>query len=242
MARRGIMVVIDGIDGSGKGTFVQVLADWAKRKHYKIFDVVAYEKKNYTLPQPSELKGYQVLITAEPTHSLIGKAIREEIARSNERMYTARATAEAYALDRYILLQRVIIPALAAGKYIFQERSLTTSLAYQPIQAEPLSVKDIIGLAGNQLALKHRPDLLCILKTDVAAVMQRLRTRKKKDRAIFERKSFLEKAQRRFTASWFREMYQKRGAQVVTLDTTGGLIETKKKMQEVWEGYLKKAL
>lgn len=236
--KKGTLVVIDGIDGSGKGTLVGVLAQWAKENKLRVFDVVTFEQRYHRLPEPEDVVGYDVLITAEPTHSLVGRAIREELTESNARSYSPRAIAEAFALDRYILQQRVILPALRRGMYVFQERSASTSFVYQPLLSGTTPLSFVKKLDGNALALQHRPDVLYILKADVDEVIRRLHTRTKKDKSMFERKAFLQKAQRRFIASWFRTLYTDRGTEVVTFNTTGSLAATKRRMREIWEQYL----
>lgn len=237
---KGKFVMIDGIDGSGKGTLVLALAEWAKKKGLKILNLREYGKKYHSLPEPEELKSYQVIVSSEPTFSLIGRAIRDEIVRHNKREYSALSTAQAFALDRYILYKRVIIPALLQGKYVFQERGVTTSVCYQPIQKESLSLKKILDLEGNRLTLQYRPDLLIItvLKPEIA--MQRLQNRDgKKDGAIFERLSFLRKAQKRFVSKWFRKMFERYGAKIFYVETTGAKEKNAKKVIQIWEKFLK---
>lgn len=239
MAKRthGTFVVIDGIDGSGKGTLVRAMAGWARQQRLKVFSVVDFEKKHGRLPDITDWRGYDVLITAEPTHSLIGRAIRQELTESNERPYSARAIAEAFALDRYILQQRVVLPALARGMCVFQERSASTSFVYQPLLSARTPLSFVKELDGNTLALQHRPDLLCVLRTDVDEVIRRLARRQKKDKSMFERKAFLQKAQRRFLALWFRQLYQRRGAQVVVIDTGGTVRQSVQRMRAVWQEF-----
>ncbi len=238
--RRGLLVMIDGIDGSGKGTATKALASWAKIKKLAVLDLKTYWKKNHTFPEPAELKKYQVIISAEPTFSMVGQAIREEIVRDNQRNYSAFTTAEAFALDREILYRRVIIPALAAGKFIFQERGVTTSLAYQPVQAELISLKTILGLRGNQLALEYRPDLLVITTLKPEIALDRLKKRTKKmDQSIFEKLNFLKKVEHRFQADWFKKIFTNLGSSVVYLDTSGSIEKENKDVIEIWEKFLK---
>ncbi len=236
--KKGKLIVIDGVDGAGKGTLVGVLAQWAKQKRLRILNVVQFEQRHHRLPRPSDLSGYDVLITAEPTHSLIGLAIRQELTEANQRSYSARAIAEAFALDRYILQQRVVLPALARGMYVFQERSASTSFVYQPLLSPSTPLSFVKKLDGNALALVHRPDLLCILRTDIDEVISRLQNRRKQDKSIFEQKAFLQRAQRRFVAPWFRRLYQRRGSRVVVVDTSGELSRSKQRMREAWQAFI----
>ncbi len=238
MKRKGTFVIIDGIDGSGKGTLVSALVARARKKKLKVFDVVAYEKKHHTLPEPRELKNYWVIRTSEPTHSLIGRAIRQEIIRKNTRDYSGLSTAQAYALDRLILYRRVIIPALMAGKYVFQERGVTTTLAYQPVQAEHLALRTIMQLDGNAQALTWRPDLLVLLKIRPRTALIRLHARTaKQDNAIFETLHFFEKLESRFHSAWYKKIFTSRGSAVRVVDTDGTLQDSRKRLMEVWEEF-----
>ncbi|HCM68301.1 MAG TPA: hypothetical protein DIS62_04885, partial [Candidatus Kerfeldbacteria bacterium] len=144
----------------------------------------------------------------------------------------------AYALDRFVLYSRIHVPALRAGKYIFQERGVTSSIAYQPIHARGLTIKDIMDIDGNKFALQHRPDMLCILKINPSVALHRLHVRRKKDQAVFENRVFLSRVQKRFLSPWFRQLFEKRGSRVEVLDTRGSLADTTNRMIEMWERFI----
>lgn len=235
--KKGILVIVDGIDGSGKGTIVKALADWAAAEKMKVLDLKEYWKTKHTFPEPEEVAKYDVLVSAEPTFSMVGQAIREEIVRDNGRHYSAWTTAEAFSLDREILYRRIIIPALEQGKIIFQERGVTTSIIYQPIQEEPLELQKILELSGNKLALEYRPDLLIITEVDPKEAMRRLAERNKKDNTIFEKLPFLEKIAERFSAPWFRELMESRGSEFVYLKTDKTVYDTMEEAVTIWEKF-----
>lgn len=237
--KKGKLVIFDGIDGSGKGTLVNVLADWARRRRLKVLDMREYGRKYHSMPEPEEIKKYDVLLSAEPTFSLVGQAIREEIVRHNGRDYTAMETAQAYALDRLILYRRVIVPALKLGKIIFQERGLTTSVCYQPIQADPISVRQILQLSGNQLAMRYRPDLFVIVDVKPETAIRRLAGRmEKKDAAIFEKLAFLKKAQARFKSGWYKKLFTAAGSRVTYISTDVPVTESRRAVITEWERFL----
>ena len=238
--KKGKLVVIDGIDGSGKGTIVSSLRKWATKKGLRIFDLREYWTSNHSLPEQEDFQDFDVIVSAEPTFSLVGSAIRDELVRENKREYSALTTAQAFALDRNILYKRVIIPALELGKYIFQERSVTTSITFQPVQAEPLPLKKILELEGNRLALKYRPDLLIILDVKPEIAIKRLMQRDKQDKAIFEKLNFQKKIDNRFKSKWFRDMFEKLGSKVVYLDANGTVNEAEKKALEIWKNFLER--
>ena len=177
-------VMVDGLDGSGKGTIVDGLAEWAERKGLKILDVRTYCRDKNTFPTYEEIEQSDVIVSAEPTFCYVGKAIREELVRASDRKYSALSLAHAFALDREILYRRVILPALKAGKYIFQERGVTSSIVYQPVQ-EHIQVSELLRFPGNRFALQNAPSLLIIAKVSPETVVKRLGLRQKKDNSIF---------------------------------------------------------
>src|SRR3989344_3024437 len=107
-------VMVDGLDGSGKGTIVDGLAEWAEKKAMKILDIRSYCSEKNDFPSDAEINDAEVLISCEPTFCYVGKAIRDELVRANGRQYSAWSLAQAFSLDREILYRRVIIPAVKA--------------------------------------------------------------------------------------------------------------------------------
>ncbi|MBU1148755.1 hypothetical protein KKI23_01555, partial [Patescibacteria group bacterium] len=140
----------------------------------------------------------------------------------------------------YLLYQRVIVPALERGLFVFQERGVTTSIAYQPLQAEPIYLPEILSYEGNKLALKHRPDLLIITKLPAKLVIERLKNRlAKKDDAIFENLPFLKKAANHFNSSWFRKIFEKEGTKVCIVDSSQSIAHGNKLAIDCLEDFLK---
>jgi dTMP kinase len=220
----GKLVTIDGIDGAGKGTLVKGLASHFEYEGRKVCDLSNYCKKNKSLPEFSEIAGYDVLLSNEPTYSWVGLAIRDEIISDNKRDYSPLDTATSYSLDRLILYKRIIIPALNEGLLVINDRSVTTSIVYQPIQdekkTEPVELlAQIMELSGNKLALEYRPDLLLIASLAPQTAVERLAARvQKNDKSIFDRLDFLIKADQRFRSEWFRRIFESRGSRVAYID------------------------
>lgn len=233
--------MIDGLDGSGKGTAVTALKDYFESNDKKVFDLREYWKENDNIPEIEEVMEYDVICSAEPTFSGVGKVIREEIVRSNDRKYSGMSTAQAFSLDREILYKKLLLPAKKAGKIILQERGITTSLVYQPIQNEKMQLKEILGLPGNQLAVKNSPDILIIVKADPETVMERLGSREKDDQAIFENLVFQRKVQARFQSDWIKKLFAHYGSKIVYLDTNPPTTveETKEKVIRIWNEHCK---
>lgn len=217
--KHGKFIMLDGIDGSGKGTIVKMFKRFLLCHGHSVFSVDDFCKKHHDFPESGDFRKAEVIFTSEPTYSMIGQAIRGEIIKDNNRHYSALTAAEAFALDRKILYKRIVIPALLAGKSVIQERGISTSLIYQPIQKEKLSLNKIMNLRGNKLALRYAPDLLIIAEVSPSVALMRTKNRAKKDEAIFEKAAFLSKAARRFKAPWFRNIFENRGTDVVYLNT-----------------------
>ncbi|MEK7570617.1 MAG: hypothetical protein AAB515_04255 [Patescibacteria group bacterium] len=236
--RRGSFIIVDGIDGSGKGTVVDAYATWAQSQGLRVFDVRAFAKANQRLPEPVDWQGSDILISAEPTHAGIGHVIREEIIKENARAYSALETAMAFSLDRHVLYQKVILPALAQGILVVQERGVSSSLAYQPIQGK-VTLQQLLKLEGNRFTLKHRPDLLLIALCPPAIAIKRLGKRLKKDQAIFEKLAFLKKLDTRYRSPWFGRLFRRQGSIVGFLDTNDALVETQKEAVGFVNDFLK---
>ena len=90
MNRKGKFVVVDGLDGVGKGVFLDTFVEEAKKDKKFIFDVHEFWKTfdyhpdiaNFIVPQfidSVKPKRVDVIVTSEPTYVGIGKHIREEM-------------------------------------------------------------------------------------------------------------------------------------------------------------------
>ncbi len=235
---RGKLVIADGLDGSGKGVIINALGSWAGSKGLRVLDL---RETGSELPEPEELENYDVILSAEPTFSFVGKAIRDEMIRENNRKYSGWSLAFAFSIDREILYKRVIIPALNAGKHVFQERGVITSLVYQPVQ-ERIQLSELMQLPGNKLALENSPDLLIISKIKPETVISRLGVRSKKDYSIFDNLSFQSKISERYSSDWLRQLFEKNGSKVFYLDTDDPKTEadTKNEAVSLWEGFIGK--
>jgi dTMP kinase len=105
MGKKGIFIVIEGLDGSGKTTQATLL-----------------EKKLE--------KNYKVLLTAEPSRCKIGTFIRESYLYEDKRLPT-EAEALLFAADRIEHMYKEVKPALDVEKLVICDRYVYSSLAYQ---------------------------------------------------------------------------------------------------------------
>ncbi|MBN1377174.1 deoxynucleoside kinase [Candidatus Woesearchaeota archaeon] len=240
---KGKFVILDGLDGSGKGTCIEGLKEKLTDEGKKVFDLCRYWKDNKKDMDFNELKQYDVVITEEPTHIGIGKVIRDEMIADNGRKYSARATAQAYALDRLVLYSKVILPLLNEGRTIIQSRSVSSSLTYQKLQSEeqgePLTLNEIVSMGGNIFALDNAPDLLIILSVrDVEKIIPRLKERDKKDNSIFEKLEFQKKLKGYYESEWFREIFEKRGTKLEYVYTDKSIEDSKEQVLKVYNNFM----
>ena len=105
MGKKGIFIVIEGLDGSGKTTQASFLAKKLEKTH-------------------------KVLLTAEPSIGKIGTFIREGCLYEDKRLPT-EAEALLFAADRIEHMHSEIKPALDEGKLVICDRYIYSSLAYQ---------------------------------------------------------------------------------------------------------------
>lgn len=209
-----MFIMVDGIDGGGKSTVVAAWKEYLGKRGYKIFDLKKYLIENNHYPEIAEFIKYDFIFSAEPTHTGVGKILREELANANN-TYPAEAIAEAHSLDRTILYDKVLIPAIKNKINIIQDRGLSTSLAYQPAHDSALTMKKVAGLVGNRTASKYHPDHLLIIDINPTIAYQRLAARHDKiDNAIFEKKDFLKKAALKFKRPDFKKFFSNIGTKI----------------------------
>jgi dTMP kinase len=147
-AARPLFVVLEGIDGAGTTTQLELL-----RAHL-------------------EQRGRRVHATREPSVGPIGRLLREILhgrhALPDGSAADGRATALLFAADRRDHLRREIEPALAAGTDVVSDRYLMSSLAYQAEEADRGWVVELgRGLRAPDLTL------LVDVPSEVAAARRR---------------------------------------------------------------------
>lgn len=144
---RGMFVTVEGVEGSGKTTVTQLLAERLRQK------------------------GLNVLVTAEPGDTPLGQHIRKLLTDFGER--TAWAEAFLFLADRAEHVAKVIRPALERGEIVLCDRFTDSTIAYQafglglPLEA----LTELNRVATNGLV----PDLTLLLDIDPELGLQRVR-------------------------------------------------------------------
>ncbi len=169
MVAQGFFVVIEGLDGSGKGTMVREAKKFLLRKG------IAEER---------------IFCTAEPTHGYFGKKLREMLSSSIEPNVNARQFLDLYVSDRKEHLEKEILPALKEGKIVLCDRYKYSTFVYQQLQG--ISLEKIAAMHEGM----QTPDLAIILDIPVDDALKRIGRRKKIE--VFERREFMQKVRQCF--------------------------------------------
>ncbi|MGC8851232.1 MAG: dTMP kinase [Candidatus Micrarchaeia archaeon] len=172
MPEKGVFIVVEGIDGSGKGFITSRLQEYVMNR-----------SKKYD----------HVLVTREPTHGRFGQRIRE-ILRSEKDPYAgARQCLELYVNDRREHLRNHIEPALAKGYVVLCDRYKYSTIAFQQAQGIPLA-----ELMASQQSMRS-PDLVLLLDLPAKIGLERVREREGKEgNEKFEQLEFAEKVRQNY--------------------------------------------
>lgn len=224
MTQAGKLIVIDAIDGAGKSTAIGAMVEWLKNQDKKPFDLIEFQKTHHRLPELEELGDADLLLSAEPTYSWVGAAIREEIVKEHpDRTYDGKTAALAFALDRHILFTRLILPFLQTkpNAWVIQDRGTISSLAYQPLQDPSVTLDWLLTLDGNKLELSRPPDILLLLRLAPEEAMKRLDSRTEKlDGHIFEQATFQERLAARYRDPDVLAPYKNAGTSIIEIDAS----------------------
>lgn len=137
---KGVFITFEGLDGTGKSTQMELLAQGLREK------------------------GYVVTLTREPGGTHVGESIRDVLLDPVHEGMSARAEALLYAAARAQLVETVIRPALEDGQVVLCDRYIDSSLAYQGY-GRRLGSDDIVTL--NVWATECLfPDLTLLLDLD----------------------------------------------------------------------------
>jgi dTMP kinase len=161
-ARRGFLIALEGVDGSGKTTQARLLA-------------AALEER-----------GLEVVLTREPTTGPLGQQLRQYF-QGPERYLTPKEELNLFMADRRDHVEQVIKPALAAGKLVITDRYYYSTVAYQgALGLDPARI-----LAQNEV-LAPRPDLVFILALPTSEALARLASKRGEPTQLSESLDYLE--------------------------------------------------
>ena len=104
---KGCFITFEGVEGSGKSTQINLLADKLRET------------------------GKKVVLTREPGGTKLGQKIRKLLLDPDNIDMDNRAEILLYAADRAQHVKKKIIPALNEGKIVLTDRYIDSNIAYQ---------------------------------------------------------------------------------------------------------------
>lgn len=165
MTHKGFFITVEGIEGSGKSSLLSSVEEW--------------------LRQREERSGRQVIMTREPGGTALGKKIREVLlAPSGPSPSDEEPEGEAvhplaelllFSADRAQHVNRLLRPALEAGKIVVCDRYIHSTLAYQGSArgVSESTLRSIVELSTGGLL----PDLVLLLDLEPEAGLARAKSR-----------------------------------------------------------------
>ncbi|MCR4325528.1 MAG: dTMP kinase [Patescibacteria group bacterium] len=161
--KRGVFIVIDGMDGSGKSTEVRLL-----RK---------------------DLRGTPALFTHEPGGTPHAEKIREVLLTHKAGRRDAFMDFFLFWAARVAHMREAIIPALKAGKVVVTDRFDSSTYAFQ-VRAEKHSELERPFWECRKAVLgKYTPDAYIILDLPAAASARRRRADRSKKLTTFDKQN-----------------------------------------------------
>jgi len=149
---QGVFITIEGVEGAGKSTQMLHLSEHLRRL------------------------GLPLVVSKEPGGTALGRELRRLLLERHASGETWCADSELllFYADRAQHLERVIRPALAAGKVVLVDRFEDSTRAYQGASGVPESALDRL----SDLVLHGlRPHLTVMLDMDPEASLQRVEVR-----------------------------------------------------------------
>ena len=164
---KGKFITIDGVEGSGKSTQIDLICSYLQRK------------------------GIDVVRTREPGGTDLGEKIRSLLLDvDNKEMHSDTELLLMFS-SRNELIQNKIIPALNKGSWVVSDRFTDASFAYQG-GGRMLDLNRISKLESWVLG-EFQPNLTLFLDVSVDVGMQRVEARAAKDRIELEERAFFER-------------------------------------------------
>ena len=172
--KKGKFITIDGVEGAGKSTQIDLICSYLHQK------------------------GIEVVRTREPGGTAVGEKIRSVLLDvENQEMHSDTELLLMFS-SRNELIQNKIIPALNEGFWVVSDRFTDASFAYQG-GGRMLNLDRIDKLADWVLG-DFKPDLTLFLDVSVEVGMERIESRAAKDRIELEERAFFERVRSVFVS------------------------------------------
>ena len=151
MRDKGYFISFEGIDGSGKSTQIQRLANFLRSLS---FDIV---------------------VTREPGGSVGGEEIRKLLLQGDVDRWSAETEILLFTAARRDHLERIILPAMKNGQIVICDRFTDSTRMYQGMRGPKL--KKLVDMLDKEV-IGHDPDLTILIDIDPEIGLRRAKSRK----------------------------------------------------------------
>lgn len=148
--KRGVLVSVEGIDGAGKSTLINLLSEYLFQDH------IDHVK------------------TKEPGGSLLGKQLKNML-HGTAVPICSKAEYLLFAADRAQHMHELVLPALAQHKLVLSDRMADSSLAYQGY-GRGLD-KEMIQIINRWTMDERQPDIIFFIHVPIAVAFERISRR-----------------------------------------------------------------
>ena len=151
MKNKGYFISFEGIDGSGKSTQIQKLAEFL------------------------EARDFDIVITREPGGSIGGEEIRNLLLQGNVDRWSPETEILLFTAARRDHLERIILPALEEGKIVICDRFTDSTRMYQGMRG--VNLRNLVDTL-NEKVIKFDPDLTIVIDVNPEISLKRAKSRK----------------------------------------------------------------
>jgi dTMP kinase len=148
---KGYFISFEGIDGSGKSTQIQKLAEFL------------------------EARDFDIVITREPGGSKGGEEIRNLLLQGNVDRWSAETEILLFTAARRDHLERIILPALEEGKVVICDRFTDSTRMYQGMRG--VNLRNLVDTLNGKV-IKFDPDLTILIDINPEISLKRAKSRK----------------------------------------------------------------
>lgn len=181
---KGLLITLEGIDGSGKSSVSRRLAR----------DLV------------QALPGRRFVFTAEPTNGETGTILRAHLSQTAiwpEEVSKAKRMEELllFMADHADHISKVIIPSMQEGSVVISDRYADSTAAYQGVTLRGIVPDPVEWIQNISRPWNVLPDLTIVFAIDPESALRRIESRASAKRAStekFERAEFLREVDRNF--------------------------------------------
>jgi dTMP kinase len=212
MARRGVFITFEGMDGSGKTTQLRRLAERLRGM------------------------GRIVVETAEPGGTVIGRKIRQILLDAANHELSSTAELLLYFASRAQNVEETILPALERGEIVLADRFTDSTLAYQGcgrgLGAEVVRALDRIACGGL------RPDLTLLLDIGPEKSLIRARLRNVAETSVETRMDEQSEKFHRTVYEAYQALASREPDRVRRIPATGCVDEVERAVWDVVQHYV----